>query len=134
MDESQFKVRWAPKVRQEKIWRLYQNDARGLVDDELIDEVGWALYARCQSIVMVTEGKQVPCPRCHHVVVCPGERWSRQYAIACPVCSWKATYGQYRDSWRHQDLHGGNAMYAVREFVAKWERATSPRGQVLIFL
>src|SRR5437899_297338 len=33
------KPRWAPRVRQHKLHRLYENDARGIVDDELIDQV-----------------------------------------------------------------------------------------------
>jgi hypothetical protein len=35
--------RWARRVEQEKIRRLYETDARGIVDDELIDEVGYAM-------------------------------------------------------------------------------------------
>jgi hypothetical protein len=69
MEGTSVPIRWAPKVRQEQIWRLYQNDARGLIDEELIDEVGWALYSRCQSILWVTDRNRVPCPRCHHVIL-----------------------------------------------------------------
>jgi hypothetical protein len=94
LPQEELRIRWAPKVPREKIWRLYQIDARGIVDEELIDDVGLALYLRCQSILMVTGCKQVPCPRCAEIIVCPGERWSRQYRIVCPACSWQATYGQ----------------------------------------
>ncbi len=47
-------IQWAPKVRRDLIRRLYQNDAHGLVDDDLINAVGFALYQRCESILMVT--------------------------------------------------------------------------------
>jgi hypothetical protein len=33
---------WAPKVAQQAIRRLYEADARGLYDDELLLEVGYA--------------------------------------------------------------------------------------------
>jgi hypothetical protein len=132
MSLPELRIRWAAKVRPEKIWRLYQQDARGLVDEELIEEIGWALYQRCQSILWVTDRSCVSCPRCHHVIVCPGERWSRRCPIHCPECSRQATYGQWRDSWRHQDLWGGNAMPAFRAFVAAWERATAPRERMLL--
>src|SRR5258708_28782977 len=48
---------WAPKVRPEKIWQLYQNDARGLVDETLVDDVGLALYLRCESVLLVSAGR-----------------------------------------------------------------------------
>ena len=132
MQRAELKIQWAPKVRRDKIWRLYRNDARGLVDETLIDDVGFALYQRCQSIIMVTKRKCIPCPRCGHIILCPGECWSRQIPIVCPECAWSATYGQYRDSWRHQDLHGGNAMYAFRTYVERYERASSPRERMLL--
>jgi hypothetical protein len=132
MHEPVLPIRWAPKVRQELIWRLYQNDARGLIDEELIEEVGWALYTRCQSILWVTDRNRVACPRCHHVILCPVDRWSRGAPIICPLCAWQATFGQWRDSWRHRDLFGGNAMPAFRAFVEHWERASSPCDRILL--
>jgi len=132
MSNPELRIRWAPKVRQEKIRQLYQSDARGLADEELIDEVGWALHQRCQSILWVTDRNRVSCPRCHHVIVCPSERWSRQQPIVCPECAWQATFGEWRDSWRQRDLWGGNAMPAFRAFVQQWERATSPRERMLL--
>jgi hypothetical protein len=125
------RIRWTPKVPQAKIWALYQSESRGLADETLIDEVGFALYQRCQSIIMVSECRRVVCPRCARTVVCAGERWSREQPIVCPDCGWGATYGQYRDSWRHQDLQGGNAMYAFRAFVEGYERA-APRERMLL--
>ncbi len=48
-DDGVASVRWAAPVRQDKIRRLYETDARGLTDEALIDDVGLALYLRCQS-------------------------------------------------------------------------------------
>jgi hypothetical protein len=125
------RIQWAPKVPQAKIWALYQNHALGLADAAQIGEVGFALFQRCQSIIMVSERRRVVCPRCAEIVCCPGERWSREQAIMCSECGWSATYGQYRDSWRHRDLHGGNAIYAFRAFVEGYERAL-PRERMLL--
>ncbi len=58
------RIQWAAKVRRDLIWRLYRDDARGLVDDALIDAVGFALYQLCESILMVTARNRVPCPQC----------------------------------------------------------------------
>jgi hypothetical protein len=125
------RIQWAPKVSQAKIWALYQSNARGLSDETSIDDVGFTLLQRCQSIIMVTERRCVVCPRCERTVCCSVERWSREQAILCPDCGWSASYGQYRDSWRHQDLQGGNAMYAFRAFAEGYERAL-PRERMLL--
>jgi len=37
------KIQWAPKVPPNKIERLYRSGAQGLIDEGLLDEVGWAL-------------------------------------------------------------------------------------------
>ncbi len=50
MDEDSA-IRRAPRVRRDLIRRLYEDEARGLLDDQLLDEVGIGLYARCESIM-----------------------------------------------------------------------------------
>lgn len=126
------RIQWAKKISRAKIWRLYQTDARGLVDEALIDEVGTALYERCQSIIWVTEANKVSCPQCHHLIICPEDRWSKTCPVICPVCDWQATYGQWRHSWRHQDLKGGNAMYAFSKYLEKYPKTKTPRDQMFV--
>lgn len=43
-------IRWARRVRPEKIRALYALDAKGIVDEHLINEIGYAMYARCLRI------------------------------------------------------------------------------------
>lgn len=126
------RLRWASKVSQRKIWQLYQTDARGLIDEELINDVGFALYDRCQSIIMVTQARQVICPQCAQTIHCPGKRWSRALPPICSSCDWQFSYGQWRHSWRHQDLQGGNAMDAFRAFVASFPAAKTPRWRMFL--
>ena len=47
-------IEWSPRVSLAKIRELYVNEARGTVEDELIEEVGFGLLARCQSIMEYT--------------------------------------------------------------------------------
>jgi hypothetical protein len=80
-------IAWNPKVPQAKIRRLYETDARGIVDEELINEVGIALYARCQSILLL-RGARVQCPHCDHVFA-TGWYWHKRcdtMLIRCPQC------------------------------------------------
>ena len=64
------KIRWAPRVRPDKLRQLYLSDARGLLDLELLEDVGINLYCRCESILVVSdaaEGKVV-CVLCGAVI------------------------------------------------------------------
>ncbi len=85
------RIYWAKRISRAKIWRLYQRDALGIADEDLIDEVGTALYARCQSIIMVTEANRVICPQCQNLIVCPEARWSKTWSIVCSACEWRAS-------------------------------------------
>ena len=134
------KIRWAPKVRPDKIRRLYERDALGIVDDELIDDVGLALHARCRSIVLVNAG-QVPCPRCGQVFKVTrtyreretGEPAADPAQVArCPGCAWQTTVGQWWDSWRHRELHAGFGLPPIQEFAARYPLARTARERMLL--
>ena len=42
-------IKWAPRVTQDLIRRLYKSDAKNIQDNELADEVGYGFYARAES-------------------------------------------------------------------------------------
>jgi hypothetical protein len=132
---QQARPRWAPRVAQSLIRRLYEADARGVVDDELIDEVGIALYARCESILKVTEAHRgrVECPSCREVLVFNDrEHWKRrQEPMTCPRCDWSATWACYLATFQHKQLHAGSAEHAFSGFVARYPLARSPREKML---
>jgi hypothetical protein len=134
MGEAGTSIRWNPRVRQEQIWQIYQNDARGLVDAELLDAVGFTLYQRCQSILMVEERK-VECPRCWHIFP-TGWQWHKRceaMPIHCPSCrEWQITGRQYRESFCGDNLAAGNALPAFQEFVEVYPHATTPRERMLL--
>ena len=72
---SHERITWAPKVRQAKIWQLYQNDAHGTVDEALVEDVGYRLLQRCRSIQLATN-RGLECPRCGTVFKIPeSEPW-----------------------------------------------------------
>jgi hypothetical protein len=112
---------------------LYYKDAQGLVDEELIDEVGTALYARCESILLVSSAS-IKCPRCRQVFQV-GRGHSEEDIHSCPVegCDWQTTHRQYHNSWRHQDLIGTRAESAFRAYVEQYPHARDP-GQKMILI
>jgi hypothetical protein len=102
------KIHWAPKVRPEKLWALYQSDARGLLDEDLLEKVGFALLARCENILLIDKGR-----------------------VICPCCGWQVTGAAYDQSIRHRELHNGKAGPAFEAFAAAYPRAATPQARML---
>jgi hypothetical protein len=129
------KLRWAPKLRPEKLRRLYETDARGIVDDELIDDVGYTLYSRCGSILTVTEAfhGRVKCPGCAAVLLRgdPG-RGPAEELLHCAACGWQTTWKEYHRSWQNRQLWGGNAVEAFEAFVRRFPATRTPREKMLL--
>src|SRR5262245_11803607 len=57
---------WAPRLSKVQIQRLYQSCSRDLLDEDLVNDVGFSLYSRCISVLKVTEAIRgnPPCPVC----------------------------------------------------------------------
>jgi hypothetical protein len=54
-DQTPPMIERASRVNPAVIRCLYETDTRGIVDEEQIDDVGYALYRRCQGIIAATE-------------------------------------------------------------------------------
>ena len=123
------KIRWAPKVRQEKLWRLYQSEAGGFLDEELLDKVGYVLLERCENILMIDEGKAV-CPRCGAIffVRLPETRGSAE-PVTCltPGCGWQVSGEEYDLSIRHRAPSACTAGRLARRFIRTWKPLQKPK-------
>ena len=119
-------VRWAPRLRPEKLRRLYETDARGILDEDLVDEVAYALYSRCESILTVTESiwGKTQCPGCGIIIL------SSEWQLQCPGCGWQAAREEYHKSWEHQQLNGTNAIEIFREYVRRLPQAGTPQEKM----
>jgi hypothetical protein len=127
-------ISWSPKIRQSKVWQLYQNDARGAVDEVLVQDVGLSLLHRCQSIWLVTERK-VECPRCGTVfTLCEPESWKTLPGVqTCPMpgCGWETTAEEWHESWRHRELLGTAAMGTVTTYLHDYPLAKNTKEQMV---
>lgn len=133
LDSAAAEVRWAPRVPPHLIRRLYERDAMGIVDHELVDEVGYALLARCESILAATEAHygRVSCPRCAAVVERPGKVTDKTQVIHCGACGWTTTWGAYHKTYRGKKLFGANAVSAFRAFVEEFARVSTPQRKMV---
>ena len=96
---------WAKKVPPEKIKKLYEQDAQGIYDYELVDDVGASLYARADSMLMVTSSNlgNAICPECRTEIP---HNYQRTFLLQCPKCGWSMPFGEFNDSYKRQTLHG----------------------------
>jgi hypothetical protein len=125
MTETGRRIQWAPKVRQHTIRRLYENDAQGIVDAELIDEVGYALYARCEAVWVVTERR---CPECQEK--CHRSE-GKDRILTCPNCGWSMSWEAYKRSYKGKRIHGGRAYEFFVSYMEEFRRARGPREKML---
>jgi DNA-directed RNA polymerase subunit N (RpoN/RPB10) len=126
------KIRWAPRVRPEKLRQLYLSDARGLLDLELLEDVGITLYCRCESILVVSdaaEGK-IMCAQCGAAI--DRVRDDKDQKIACFSCGWTIHWSDYQKSYQHMELYARGLTEAIHEFIRGWERATNQREKMLL--
>jgi hypothetical protein len=117
MSRDDRKPHWAPKVPQAKIRRLYATDAQGIIDHELIDAVGWALWERCDSILTVTAAHNghVRCPSCGTLIE-RQNRWSADERVICGTCDWQILWATYHQTYRSKQLFGANALEVFTAF------------------
>ena len=131
-------IEWAARVSKAMIHRLYVADAAGMLDDELLDEVGTRLYHRCRSILEVDAAKhgRVRCPRCdragRETII---ERSMRPGAgdveIICPACEWQVTWQDYMRTYKRRQLNLGGAAGAFEGFTRDWNQAHTPPAKML---
>jgi ribosomal protein S18 acetylase RimI-like enzyme len=132
-------IEWAPRVPKNKIRRLYVSDTRGLLDEDLLEEVGSMLFQRCQSILTVADAQQglVHCPRCERqgmtsLIERPQPRGDpRDRLLACPRCGWQTTWGEYHLSFKRHQLNPGGATASFSAYLRDYTAAQTPQAKML---
>ena len=122
---------WAPRVTQQEIRRLYETDARGIYDDDLINEVGYGLLARCQSFVDAVEATRgrARCPSCSAIVTHAGDKAE---VLHCG-CGWELTWGEYFATIQHSQLSGADPVLdQFRVFITRFATARTPQEKTIL--
>lgn len=117
------KIKWHPRVRPERIYRVYQDFARGSLDEVAVDNLGLALLLRCESIIMVSR-RELECPACGTVFALPDGAEPEQ-SVSCPrpECPFQVTPREYQASWSKRYLNGAAALPAFVEYVQVYPSA-----------
>jgi len=114
-------ITWNKKVPQALVSRLYEQTASGIFDDELLDEVGCALYARCKSVVSATCGFE------KKVLICPNPMCEAEIKLvggyfSCR-CGFNASWDEFKKSYKGRQLHAANALPIFEKFIADFPKA-----------
>ena len=119
---------WAPRLRKAQIARLYEASGRGLVDEELIDDVGFSLLARAESILAATAASRgrASCPGCKAVVEHDHE------LLKCRRCGWECSWQAYKKTIKYKHLNAGGMKPFLEEFVEKFPRARSHADRLIL--
>lgn len=112
-----------------KLVRLYEANAAGLLDDELLDDVGWRLWDRLSDVVRVTAGR-VRCPVCGAEFQVRGRGRPPDEVVGCPGCDWATTPADWHKSWEHRDLNGHCPEF--QRYVRRWPAARSMGDRMVL--
>ena len=145
LDKDKFnKFKWPKKVARNDLLRLYQSDARGVLDEELLDDVGFGFYIRCklaQDIENLIDSGYILCLHCSEKLKIPGKLSPGGSVIISsdgnlPMlckCGYSYTYREYRRSRNAANMPGGRATPIFEEYIQKWPGCkTSAQKMMLI--
>ena len=119
--------RWAPRVAKHEIRRLYETDAQGIYDLDLIHEVGYGLLALCESFITANRARtgEMPCPEC-------GQTVRREEMLRCP-CGWTLPWADYFKTIQHKQLSGAEPVLELfQDFVDAFPVARTPQAKMLL--
>jgi len=121
---------WAPRVSRKEIRRLYETDAKGIYDEDLINEVGYGLLARCQSFIDANEARagKARCPNCYAFVT---HSCRKEEILQCS-CGWELTWGEYFKTIQHAQLSGAEpVLEQFQIFINTFKTAGTPQKKTL---
>ncbi len=128
MDDN--RIRWAKKLPPQKLVKLYQSQACGIIDDDLLEDVGMYLYLRCESIIMVGKA-ELFCPKCRQRMsfVLNGEVGQE---AACGECGWHCSIQAFRESYRHRELWQGKALECFDTYFHAYPLAKAAGRKIIL--
>jgi hypothetical protein len=115
------------------VLRLYETDARGIHDERLIDEVGYGLFARCESIILATQGAhgRVTCPKCRAIIQ---HRFNqeRDADLECHACDWTMNWWAWKKSYQRKQLAAGGMKDFVQDYLRDFPQAETAREKMML--
>jgi hypothetical protein len=119
-------------VRRSTIRQLYEQDARGIVDEALIDEVAYGFFARCRSILDATRAMTEGIATCFDCRADVPHDFGASEVLRCDACGWEARWVAFRRSIQRKQLMAGSAQPWFEEYIDRLPAARTPRERMLL--
>jgi len=134
------KFKWCKKVSRNDIMRLYQSDAKGLLDEELLDEIGFMFYSRCvqskEAYEHMDKG-EIVCHNCNSVLKAGQIKQGGGFLLGgnSPIhcsCGYSYTFREYRRSCNAANMPAGAATPIFNEFMRKWLTCKDSKSKMML--
>lgn len=112
-------IMWSKRVEPDLIRKLYESDARHMHDNDLIDEVGFGLYARAADFIKINRAHYegiINCP------VCEEEIYLDKNIYVCK-CGWCKSKKEYHATYKSKQFVGETVVPFAQKFMSDWEKA-----------
>jgi hypothetical protein len=129
MSKDVAKAEWARKVPRHKIRQLYRSDARGILDEDRVDDVAYRFYARCAYLLALAKaGAEEGVTAWRGRVVQRPPRWDGFVKLA--RYPWEISrYEAFADTGL---LAEGRTAALLAYFVERLPAARPPREKMLL--
>jgi hypothetical protein len=112
-------IQWAPRVSPNKIRQLYEDDAKHIINHELLQDVGISFYARAESIIAVNRIHLQGMASCGN---CGKDVPVSQNQYACE-CGWNMNAKKLLKTYQHKQLVGPSITGFAEKFIHDWKIA-----------
>lgn len=112
--------RWAPRVEQKNILKLYEEDSKNIINKELLEEVGISLYLRAESIISVNQ--------IHSSGICRCPVCSKMVKVSCDKqyichCGWTIDALELHQTYKGKQLVGADLVDLAKNFISDWNNS-----------
>ena len=131
------KFHWAKRVSRRDIQRLYESDSRGMLDEDLLDKVHYAIHARVVDMFEVREAQQygrVKCRGCGASVPSPYRMggYNKNNPLKCEQCGWEVTCGEFYDSYTGGSMLPGSVTDLFECYLERFPKARTTAEKMLL--
>ena len=124
------KFNWSKKVSRNALLQLYQSEAKGMINNELLDEIGYTLFIRCEQARNardLIDKNMILCLNCGLSIKCINKN-----DITICSCGYSYTYREYRRSCNSNNMPGGRAEPIFNEFMKRWPKCKDSKSKMLL--
>lgn len=122
------KYHWIPALSPSKMRELYRSSAAGMLNLELLDDIGVQFYLRCLQGVeeyQLIRTDQLKCHQCGTIL-------PKEDGLMICSCGYQYTFQEYVRSFNYQRMPGGSALHVFQDYVEKWPGCRSDTKKMLL--